>query len=192
MASDVVNPLTKIYHYKAPNGEWKSGTFQMAKRNQRKARKIKLFLEALSKGTPVAVAAQAAGIAHRTVYEWRDADSDFRERWEEAYAAGTDVLEQEARRRAFEGVDEEIYFHGQICGRAKRYSDPLLMFLLKARDPKYKDRVATEISGSLSLTHEQWLAQLATPDDPIPLIAEQPETAAIEVQDGAQDEGQES
>jgi hypothetical protein len=41
----------------------------------------------------------------------------------------------EAFRRAVKGVGEDRFFQGSVVGEVTRYSDSLLMFLLRARRP---------------------------------------------------------
>ena len=54
----------------------------------------------------------------------------------------TETLEHEAWRRARDGVAEPVYQHGKLVGTVQRFSDSLLMFLLRARRPDvYKERV---------------------------------------------------
>jgi hypothetical protein len=42
------------------------------------------FLREFARTCSVSAACRAAGLARRTVYRWRDADADFRARWENA------------------------------------------------------------------------------------------------------------
>lgn len=85
-----------------------------------------------------------------TAYEWRENDADFAAAWDRAKAIGMDALEDEATRRAFEGVDEPIVHMGIITDTVKKYSDTLAIFLLKGGKPeKYKDRV--EHSGTVDI-----------------------------------------
>ena len=44
-------------------------------------------------------------------------------------------LEEEAIRRAVDGVDRPVFFQGKIVGYTKEYSDTLLKFLLEAKRP---------------------------------------------------------
>ncbi len=54
------------------------------------------------------------------------------------------------RRRAVEGVDEPRFHDGQICGHVRKYSDTLLIFMLKARRPdKYKERGEVAQTGKV-------------------------------------------
>lgn len=106
------------------------------------------FLECLCENGNVTESAKLAGIPRTTLYDWRRADEDFARAWEEANELGTDALEDEATRRGKDGVDEPIFYKGSEVAQVKRYSDTLLMFMLKARRPdKFKDRSSTEITG---------------------------------------------
>lgn len=106
------------------------------------------FLAALAATCSVSRACEAAGIGRATVYEWRDEDPTFAARWEKAKAVGADILEDEAVRRAVEGVETPIYHEGKCVDTVHKYSDTLMIFLLKGAKPEvYKDRVVSEVSG---------------------------------------------
>jgi hypothetical protein len=70
------------------------------------------FLAALSLGSTATAAAGASGVALRTFYDHKG--SDLRDAWEEAYREGTELLEDEARRRGAEGWDEPVYYQGRM------------------------------------------------------------------------------
>ena len=54
-------------------------------------------------------------------------------------------LEDEARRRALQGVEKPVFREGRQVGTVTEYSDTLLIFLLKARRPeKFRDRARFE------------------------------------------------
>lgn len=92
------------------------------------------FLEALRKLGIVAAAARAANISSATAYHLRNADDDFRQAWDDAMEDSIDTMEEEARRRAVDGVEEPVFGKdGEIVGYKQRYSDTLLTFLLKGR-----------------------------------------------------------
>lgn len=106
------------------------------------------FLAALADGYSVSKASDEAGLSRQSFYAARERDEDFAEEWDEAIEAGTDKLEDEARRRAHDGVDEPAFYQGGICGHVRKYSDTLLIFLLKARRPdKYRERHSHEHTG---------------------------------------------
>lgn len=101
------------------------------------------FLAVLRDTGNVRAAAQAAQVDRSTPYKLRGADPAFAASWEEAMDDAADVLEAEARRRATIGVDEPVFYQGVPVGSVRRYSDTLLIFLLKgARPQTYRERVA--------------------------------------------------
>lgn len=106
------------------------------------------FLAALREGSTAKAAAEEAGRERRRFYELRENDEQFAADWKEAWVEGTDVLEAEARRRAVDGVVERERFSdtGQLLERVTKYSDTLLIFLLKSRDPARFNRF--EITGA--------------------------------------------
>jgi len=114
--------------------------------------KKEAFLEAYTRIGTVSGGAKGAGVDRRTIYKWLEKDKEFGSRFEEAKETVTDDLEQEARRRAYEGIDKGVYWQGQLCDTIKEYSDTLLIFLLKGNRPeKYRERLQTELSGSLKV-----------------------------------------
>ena len=51
------------------------------------------------------------------------------------------MLEAEAWRRAHDGIEEPILYKGQVVTHVRKYSDLLLMFLLKGLRPeKFRDK----------------------------------------------------
>ena len=75
------------------------------------------------------------------LHHWRYKHEDFAAQWDEAMQVAVDALEAEARRRAVEGVDEPVYYKGQLIDTIKKYSDNLLITLLKAHRPeKFRER----------------------------------------------------
>lgn len=106
------------------------------------------FLKALGQGLSVTRAAGAAAVGRATVYGWRKSDAAFSAAWDDALEASADLLEDEARRRAVEGVEESVYYGGKPVGVVRKYSDSLLVMLLKGRRPSvYRDRLSAEVSG---------------------------------------------
>lgn len=98
------------------------------------------FLDVLANGGTVKAGAATVGVARQSLYQARGACREFREAWDAAIEEGTEVLEAEAFRRAVTGVERPIYSRGEIVDTVHEYSDTLLIFLLKSRDPKkYRD-----------------------------------------------------
>ncbi len=127
---------------------------QVVDRTKRTPEREIEFLKALATGASVYKAAVAAGVGRRTVYEWREGDDEFATLWDEAVECGTDLFEDEAKRRGVDGVDEPVYYKGEICGHITKYSDALLDKQLRARrKEKYSDRLEQAYSGNLSVGH---------------------------------------
>ena len=107
----------------------------------------KRFLKSLADTGNVTAAVAVAGTSRTRVYELRKADPAFAAAWEEAEEMAVDALEAEARRRAVEGVAEPLVSAGKLVrnddGRPiaiRRYSDNLLLALLKAHRPPRRER----------------------------------------------------
>jgi hypothetical protein len=79
-------------------------------------------------------------------YRWLKESEVYAAAFAEVKDEAAQTLEDEAVRRAHEGVLEPVYYKGKACGVIRVYSDTLLLSLLKAvRPEKYRDR--TEVSG---------------------------------------------
>ncbi len=94
-----------------------------------------IVLAMLSNGATYAAAAAAIGAHRRTIMKWSDNDEEFAQRWNDAVEEGIDRLEQEAIRRARDGVKRPVFYMGQVVGHIQEYSDSLLKFLLEAKRP---------------------------------------------------------
>ena len=117
------------------------------------------FLGALSAGASITAACRTADVGRTTVYGWRTSDEAFARAWDDAIEGGTDRLEDEAFRRAHDGVAEPVISGGRQVLDAegaplmvRRYSDSLLTTLLKARRPdRYRDRVSADVTASVKV-----------------------------------------
>lgn len=106
------------------------------------------FLAALAETGSVTKAIALTGVKVRTLYGLKKSDEEFAKQWEAALDAGVDQLIDEARRRAYDGVEEQVFDkNGQLTGVRKKFSDILLMFLIKAKRPEYRDRYGVEMTG---------------------------------------------
>lgn len=134
------------------------------------------FCRILAETANVRQAIRELGLKVTFVYDWRNTDEKFRKMWEEADLAATSYLEEEARRRATEGVDKPIYGptydettsadgvtvirkgYG-LVGTERQYSDQLLTVLLKAHNPaRFRENVSIQHGGALDvnkMTDEQ-------------------------------------
>lgn len=75
-------------------------------------------------------------MARSTVYNWRQASSEFAARFSEAMDEAIDSLEAEAWRRGRDGVSRPVFYQGEVCGHIQEYSDRLLVLLLQAHRPE--------------------------------------------------------
>ncbi len=122
-------------------------------------------------------AAKAAGISRWTPYDpqWRD-DKALQAALRLADEAAADLMESEAYRRAVTGYDEPAgWYKGEAGGMVRRYSDLLLIFLLKGiRPEKFRDRM--EIRGAfahldVSQLPDALVARLAKGEHPLSVLA---------------------
>ena len=60
-----------------------------------------------------------------------------------------DELEAEARRRAVQGVRQPVFHQGKVVGHIRKYSDLLLIFLLKHRRPEiFADKAMVAVGAA--------------------------------------------
>ncbi|MEQ8847564.1 hypothetical protein [Botrimarina sp.] len=107
------------------------------------------FLAAFALAGSVRRAEKAARASRRSHSRWMATDPDYAEAFEQTRRVASDMLEEEARRRAVEGWEEPIFQNGKQVGVKRRYSDTLLIFLLKGNNPaKFGDRVEQTHRGN--------------------------------------------
>jgi hypothetical protein len=136
-------------------------------------KKRKIFLAGLAQGKTVTAAAIDAQYNRRYMYLVREDDPEFAAEWDDAIQEGLDLLEAEVRRRAT-GFQEELSYAGQKTGSTvTKYSDNLLMFMLKAKRPEFKDNAKIEVNVGDRLS-ELADAISGKSDDPEPV----PETSS--------------
>jgi hypothetical protein len=112
----------------------------------------KRFLERFKKYYMVGTAAKAAGIDRTTVYKWLKKDKTFEGKFRQTRNEMLTVLEDEAFRRAYKGVAEPVFYKGEECGIVQKFSDRLLIVLLKAYAPeKYREHIEQKQSGEVVL-----------------------------------------
>lgn len=90
----------------------------------------KRYLSAVEQVGTLTAGCRAARVSPHTVYQWREFDLEF------------SLLEQEARNRCADELE------AVVIRRAKRRSDLLAMFMLKAMRPeKYRERFDVTTGG---------------------------------------------
>lgn len=134
-----------------------------------------IFLRCYRETGSVTKAAEAADISRSIHYRRLANDPKYAAAFAEAHEEAIAVLEDEAIRRAVEGVDEPVVYKGSfqwtnmdddgnpvgkpLCIR--KYSDSLLQFLLRgARPEKYRERFSGEIASTVSHKFEGSLEDL--------------------------------
>jgi hypothetical protein len=115
------------------------------------------FLSAFARTGTITHAAEAADVHRRNHNVWLT-DPVYARAFMQAKEEAADYLEGEARRRAVEGVEEPTgWYQGRPGGYITKYSDTLLIFLMKGAFPeKYRERMDIQWDGRLeSLTAGQ-------------------------------------
>lgn len=112
-------------------------------------RKARAFIRILRETGRVKFAAEEAGWGSTSAaFARRAMDPIFKRAWDEAVQYASDILEDEAVRRAVEGVRKPVYYKGRVVDYQLEYSDGLLQFLLKgAKKKKYADRSEVKSDG---------------------------------------------
>lgn len=136
----------------------------MANRTKFTLKKREKFLEILSKTSNVSEAAKAVGMSRHGVYDVRNTNAGFAKEWDDAVETGLDALEREAIRRGMEGVEEPVFYQGDEVARVRKYSDTLLIFMLKGGRPeKFRENLALQHSGEMSVNIKGYA--IVSPDD---------------------------
>lgn len=93
---------------------------------------------------------ELTGIPWKSLSHALALNPELRPLWSEARTLGEEYRrmsrEQEAHRRAVDGIDEPVFYKGDECGHIRRYSDRLLEFLLKADNPQKYAQAETQVN----------------------------------------------
>lgn len=110
------------------------------------------FLREFAQSGNVRLACESAKVPRSTLYDTWVKNETFKALYDQATDDAADLLEEEARRRAVDGVDEPVYQAGKLCGKVRKYSDTLMVVLLKARRPLvFRERIDHKHTGHLTL-----------------------------------------
>lgn len=130
---------------------WKGGNNMATKEGkytELSSIKKRAFLTAYSECGNISKAVEVSKVSRASHYLWMREDELYPKYFEEAGEEAAEHLEDEARRRAAEGIDKPVFYKGEKCGVIREYSDTLLMFLLKGVKPgKYRDNASLELTG---------------------------------------------
>lgn len=111
------------------------------------------LLDWLRKGYSKTFACDKVGISTATLDKWGK-EVGGKSNWAEwaaevarAVDEGTDYFEDEARRRAVDGIDRPIFQGGILVGFERNYSDSLMALQLQGRRPERYGKTRHEHSG---------------------------------------------
>ncbi|WP_054529758.1 hypothetical protein [Erythrobacter sp. SG61-1L] len=134
------------------------------------ALKIKFLDHLATKGT-VRGACAAAGMSAEAAYRLRRRDALFARGWAAALVLAREAGSDELACRALDGVEEEIWYRGEMVGTRRKYDTRLLLAHLARLD-----RLVEQSPGEGDAARFQELlaalaegeSSLASPDDPLP------------------------
>lgn len=127
----------------------------------------KKFIRLLSETGNISKCCSALNISRVAIYKERRTNKKFAQEWKEAQEQAIGLLEDESWRRAFEGIEKEIWYRGQSVGIERQYSDTLLMHRLQAELPEkyqYRQKVDQNVTGSIKIEIVKF-ADAKTDDD---------------------------
>ena len=156
------------------------------KRPDLRAERLAKFIVLLSQTGNVAHAARLAKVDYSAIYKYKKTNSDFNLVFEEALDIGTDLAEGELFRRAVQGWDEKVFGPKGYSGLVHKYSDTLLIFLLKGRRRKtYGDTLKHQgdpdnplFINADNLTRDELLAEIAATSERLGLAGLLAKTAS--------------
>ncbi len=103
--------------------------------------KVNAFFYPLGRTGSVTVAAQRAQLRRTTLYQRRQDDEAFAERWARALDLGVERLQDNVLNRAMNGSEKPVWRNGQKIGSVQQFDNRLLQFLPRAHRPDlYGDR----------------------------------------------------
>ena len=137
--------------------------------------KQRAFLSAFAKTGVVSRACEIARVGRTNHYRWRSEDPAYQVAFKRAVAMVADLFEDEATRRAIDGVLRPTgWYRGKPGGYVREYSDNLLMFRLKALKPEYREReTVTGSLGAIDLSKlpDHMIERIANGEHPLSVLA---------------------
>lgn len=146
------------------------------------------FIASLREDPNVSLAADQAGIARDTAYQWREHDASFASNWDTALERAKDVARSSIYRRGILGWDEVVVSMGRVVceeelllddegkpqfdkrgnpvtvpGKPltqRKHSDTLAALYAKANLPEYKEKVQLDIRSQWAELEQQAEAEL--------------------------------
>jgi len=125
------------------------------------------FLEALARTGNVQASAYYVQLSRQSAYDLRRRDPDFARAWRAALVLARDVAEDALQERAIEGIEEPVYYHGEVVGMRRRYDSRLLLAHLARLD-----KIAEEIPAQRGAARfEEMMEAIRSGEDTASLVA---------------------
>lgn len=105
------------------------------------------FLDRLAVHGNARAACRSVGLSAEAAYRLRRRDPLFARGWDAAVVLGRENGVQVLGDRAIEGIEEDIYFRGEVVGTRRRYDNRLLLAHLARLDQLAKEGTASEDAG---------------------------------------------
>ena len=105
------------------------------------------FLDRLSVHGNARAACRAVGLSAEAAYKLRRRDAQFARGWAAALVLARENGLQVLGERAIEGIEEEIYYRGELIGTRRRYDSRLLLAHLARLDQLADDETAGVDAG---------------------------------------------
>lgn len=119
------------------------------------------FIDLLANAGNVSKVCMALNVSRNRMYDAARRSPKFKAQWDTAMETAKTLLEDEAWRRAFDGVEKPVIYKGEQAldkdGNPlfiKEYSDHLMTVLLNGNFPekyRYNSKVDHNVSGELSI-----------------------------------------
>lgn len=95
--------------------------------------KVDAFFHHLGRTGSVTVAADRAQLRRSSLYQRRQDDEEFAERWAKALDLGVERLQDNAMNRAMNGTEKPVWRNGRQVGAIRQFDNRLLQFLRTLR-----------------------------------------------------------
>lgn len=110
------------------------------------------FLRIYAQVGSISKVCQIMGIGRRTVQMYAQKHPEYRERMNEAKEECTERMEAEAIRRGTDGYEEPVFYKGVQVSTIRKFSDILLIFMLKALRPEvYRENTNVHIPEGITV-----------------------------------------
>ena len=119
------------------------------------AKKVR-FIEVLAETGNVRHACARAGISRHTAYKARRREAVLSQAWEAALALAAEHVDAVVAERALDGVEEPVFWKGELVGTRRRYDNRLLLAHLARLEARAAQRPVALAAGRF----DELLAQL--------------------------------